>query len=210
MASTYRFYVALTLGDGVSKATAFKSKLANFITANNTQDFWDWSNRAWPRRFCLALCDSTKHSTIAADPDIVALSPELADLPAVATWLDGAVGSLPANIATAMENGGIPTQWISATTTRREIWRFIAAWHFWLQRFSGALDNDALNFLKSNLDNTVSQVPVAAKNRISTWMVNNSLDTGWITGATAIRNVVTFIILNGNFTIMKLGPVTIS
>lgn len=206
--ATYRFYVALTIGDGLSRATAFRSKLSNFIVNDGTKDFWSWSNRAWPRQFCLALCDTTLHTTIAADVDIAPLSPELADVSTVNTWLDGPVGTLPTGVATALEAGGIPVDWIDGTTTRRQLWRFIAAWHFVMQRFNGSGDSNAFAFIKRSLDDTVGQVPAAARNRISAWMSGQGLDTAWITGATKVRAVVRFILANGNFPVMQLGPVS--
>jgi hypothetical protein len=206
--ATYRFYVARTIGDGLSRATAFRSKLYEYLVNDGTQDFWSWSNRAWPRQFCLAFCDTTLHATMAADPDIVALSPELADVPAVSTWLDGPVGTLPAGIVTALENGGIPVDWVDGTTTRRQLWRFVSGWHFIVQRFSGSGDVDGFAFMQRNLDNTVSQVPVGARNRISAWMTANGIDSSWIVGATPVRAVVRFILVNGNFPIMGHGPVS--
>lgn len=200
---TYRLYLATRIGDGITHQTAFRSKLVNYIVNDGTKDFWSWGNRATAFCFCLALCDSPLHATIAADVDIIALSPELADTAAITTYLNGLVGTLPTNISNALEAAGIPVDWITAGTTRRQLWRFISAWHFINQRMTAA----QRTFLANNLDSTIGSLTVAERNRISTWMTNNNLDTTWITGPTLVREVVKFIIQNGNFPIMGQGPV---
>ncbi len=203
---TIRFYLSSTLGDGLSRQTAFRSKLSNFIVNDGTQDFWDWSNRVTVFRFCIATCASALHTTIAADPDVVALSPELADVPAINAYLDGLVGTLPAPVATALEAAGIPVNWLVAGTTRRQLWRFISNWHVVVQALSN--NPTARTFLASSLGLRVNQVPAAQRNAIAAWMTARGIDSSWITGTTLIRTVVIFIIQNGNFPIMNNGPVT--
>jgi hypothetical protein len=202
---TYRFYLTTRIGDGATHQTAMRSKLANFIVNDGTKDFWSWGNRATPFFFCLAFCDSALHATIVADIDIVALSPELADSGAITIYLDGLVGTLPVAISNALEAAGIPIDWIIAGTTRRQLWRFISAWHFINQRMT----QSERTFLANNLDATIGSLTVAARNQISAWMTaHGNLDTTWITGPTLVRAVVKFIIQNGNFPIMGNGPVS--
>ncbi len=206
MTSTYRFYTSLTIGDGLSKKTAFRSKLCNYIVNDGTQDLWDWYNPARQHRFCLALCNSSLHATIVTDADIIALSPELADISAVNVWLDSIVD--PMSFAD-IEKGGVPVHWaVGTTTTWRQLWRFVAAWHYVSQRFSGENDNHGLTFLKANLDHTVSSVPHTTRTRIASWMTNKGLDTSWITDTTPVRDIVSFIIQNADFPIMNHGPVS--
>jgi hypothetical protein len=208
MASTYRFYLAATIGDGVSRATAFRSKLSDFIVNDGTKDFWDWSNRATAFRFCLAWCPTALHTSIAADANVTVLSPELADPAAVAAWLDQDVGTLAAALANKLEAAGIPVDWITAGITRRQLWRFISAWHFITQRMNSAGDTNALAFIRSNLDSTIGSLPAAVRNRASAWMSEKGLDTSWIVAGTKVRAVVRFIIVNGNFPIMSHSPVS--
>lgn len=208
MASTYRLYLSATLGDGLSRATAFRSKLTDFIVNDGTQNCWDWSNRATAFRFCLAWCPSALHTTIAADADVTVLSPELADAAAISTWLDQDVGTLSASLIAKLEAAGIPVDWVAAGITRRQLWRFISTWHFVIQRMSGDGDNNALAFIRSNLDNTVGSLTAAVRNRASAWMTENGVDPSWIVGSTKVRAVVRYIIVNGNFPIMSHSPVT--
>lgn len=208
--ATYRLYLAARLGDGVSHATPFRSKLANYISDDGTQRFWDWSNRATPWRLCLAFCDTTVHATIAADTDITVLSPESADLSALGTWLDGLVGTLPANVATAFENARFPVDWITASTTRRQLWRAISLWHVMVQSANGDGAANALAFIASNLDATVGSLSAAVRNAMSAWMTSRGLDVSQVTGATTIRAVVKGILNSGVFSPVKFGAIDVS
>lgn len=192
---TLRFYLSTTLGDGLSRQTAFRPKLRSYIVYDGTQDFSDWSNRATAFRFCIADCASALHTTIAADPDVLALSPELADVAAVNAYLDGLVGTLPGPVATALEAAGLPVDWITAGTTRRQLWRFASMWHVVVQAL--AENPNALSFLRTNLGSRVNTIPVAQRNAIQNWMISRGIDTSWITGPTLIRAVVKFIIQSG-------------
>lgn len=208
MASTYRFYVAQRIGDGATTKTALRSKLANYIVAASDGTFWDWSNRSTAFRFCLAFCDTSLHTTIAADVDITALSPELVDEAAVNTWLDGLVGMLPAGISTKLEAAGFPVDWIVANTTRRQMWRFLCIWNVIVQKANGDRAVDALSFIAQNLDATVGSLPANVRNNMSTWMTSRGLDITAITGATKVRAVVKGIINSGIFTAeLDMGPV---
>lgn len=207
MASTYRFYMAVTLGDGLSIATAYRSKLANYIVGNATQDFWSWANDTHSVQFCLAWCDPELHTTIAADADIVPISAQLADLSAITTYLDTPIASIPSGVQAALEANGIPVDWIvMGTTTPRTFWRFIAARHFITQKLA---DNpNALQFLRANLDSVVSTLTIAQRNAVGNWMISRDIDTSWIVGSTTVRQVLKFIINNGNFQTLSYGPVT--
>jgi hypothetical protein len=206
--ATYRFYLAARDGDGLSHRTAFRSRLTQYIVADGSQDFWDWSNRATAFRFCLALCSTAKHSQIAADPGVQALSPELADVPAIQAWLDGPIGTdLPLSLQTVLENAGIPVDWIIASTTLRALWQFVLSWHYIAQRVSGVGDNNVLNFLASNLDSTVASLSAVVRTRVSNWMTEKGLDASWITGPTLVREVVKYIVQNLPAPPLMLGPV---
>src|ERR1043166_9663714 len=91
MALTYRFYRTPQLGDGTTRATAFKSALDSYITQDGTgAGFWDWLHGSQSCRYALARCDSTVHAQIATDAatnNITPLSPELSTLTDVQNWL---------------------------------------------------------------------------------------------------------------------------
>lgn len=197
--ATYRFYRTPRLGDGLSKQTAFRSKLHDLalVVSDGTQDFWCWPNRAMPVCICFVWCQSATHTTIAADAEIFPLSPELADMAAVNVWLDGLIGTLAPALVTRLEADGFPLGWITGTTTRRQMFRKVSQQHFIIQKLFADNDN-AFNFFKRNLDETIASVPVAIRNRVSAWMVERGLDTSWITGASLVREVVTFVLAQLN------------
>ncbi len=207
MASTYRFYLAATIGDG-APATRFRSKLCNYLVQNATQDFWSWPNSVTSNQFCLAWCPTALHTTIAADVDVVPLSSELADVAAVTAYLDAPVGTIPTGVATALENNGIPLDWVTITTTPRQIWQFISIRHSVAERINGAGNANALSFLRNNLDTQVSAISVAVRNAVASWMQAQGIDASWIVGTTTVRAVLKFIVVNWQLPIMNYGPVS--
>lgn len=202
MAATYRIYRAPRLGDGISRATAFRSKLCNYITDDGTQTFWSWSNRATPCSYALALCEPSVHATIEADAEITILSPQFANVSDLNSWLDGLVGTLPSAVATIIEQDGFPVDWISGATTRRALFIRLSKWHVVMQKSYGDL---VFSLFQRPIDDTVSDLPTAVRNRIGSWMVGNGLDTDWITGSTPIRSVLKYVVANIQFPHMALG-----
>lgn len=212
MASTWRFYISAKVGTG-ARLDQFRSKVIKIIQDN--QGFGpgdraqDMMNAATPFRFTVALVSPAIHALCVADAQVKAISPELADVDAVNTWLAGLVGTLPAALVTTMESAGIPLDWVTGTTTRLVLLQFIAVWHLMVQRASGADNTDVVAFLGRNLDNTSAQVPLAARNAIAAFMDTNSIDRTWITGTTTVRAVVTFIVQHLPHEPYGFGPVTL-
>jgi len=121
MSLTYRFYVSALTGTGTRADPRMSRVMRMCIDAaaiTGSASVNDMMNAATLFRFTAAFVDSTMHALLAADANVRALSPELADASAVNTWLDGLVTSLPGALSTMMENAGIPVDWISGTTTR--------------------------------------------------------------------------------------------
>lgn len=197
MAATYRLYRAARLGDGKSRATAYRSAILRY--GAQRRDVWDNVSRQSTAGFYhLVLADSTIHTQIAADVDIQALSPEQATLAALQTWLDGQIGGgVSASLRSAIESDGIPIDDLTATSTRRALLRRIARCIMFAQRLFGERDADALTFARAALDATVAEVPLVARQRIAAWMQARGLDTSWITGTTPVRQVLRFILDSG-------------
>lgn len=201
--ATYRFYLAPRLGTG-TRQDPLRSKLANYIVNDGTKDFWNLVNRSTPWCLCLAWCDSALHATIEADAEIRALSPELADVDALNSYMDGLQGTIPAGIVTGLENAGVPVDWVNASTTRREVWRYISRWHYMSQQMT----DQERTFLANNLNTTFQQLAAAARTRIQAWMTARAIATAWITNQTQVRAIITFIVNNGNFPAQPYGPLT--
>jgi hypothetical protein len=196
MALTYRFYRSLEIGDGLTPATAFRSALTRYITSNGVTDFWDWKHEARSIRYAFARCDSTVHALCAADPDITPYSPELADIPAMQSWLNGTLASVSVAIKNQIESDGFSTAWANAQTTRRAAFIYISRVHVMMQECRRLHDIDSLVMFTKVLDSTIGQLSIQVRNKVAAWMTNRGLQTDWIIGSTTVRQVIQYIISN--------------
>lgn len=165
------------------------------VQANGGGVVNDMMNAATPFRFSVAFVDSAVHAICVADANVRAVSPELADQVAVDAHMASPVGVIPSGLKTMMENAGIPLDWVDpVNNTDRDVWTYVATWHFMVQRASGQGQDNVVAFLGNNLDRTVAQVPAAARNAIAAFMDGLGIDRAWVTNATLVRAVVTFIV----------------
>lgn len=192
--STYRFYVSALVGAG-TRADPKRSRVMQIVQANGGGVVNDMMNAATPFRFSVAFVDSAVHAICVADANVRAVSPELADQVAVDAHMASPVGVIPSGLKTMMENAGIPLDWVDpVNNTDRDVWTYVATWHFMVQRASGQGQDNVVAFLGNNLDRTVAQVPAAARNAIAAFMDGLGIDRAWVTNATLVRAVVTFIV----------------
>lgn len=192
--ATYRFYISALVGVG-TRADPKRSRVMQIVQANGGGTVNDMMNAATPFRFSVALADSAVHALCVADPNVKALSPELADQAAVDSHMTSAVGVIPSGIVTVMENAGIPLDWVDpVANTNRNVWAYTATWHFMVQRASGQDKTDVVTFLGNNLDNTIAQVSAAARNGIAAFMDGLGIDRTWVVNTTKVREIVTFIV----------------
>jgi hypothetical protein len=209
MALTYRFYISAKTGTG-ARSDPFRSTVMKIVQANGGGVVNDMMNAATPFRFSVAFADSAIHTLCVANANVRALSPELADQATVDAHMAGAVGVIPAGLKTVMENAGIPLDWVDPVgNTNRNVWAYVASWHFMVQRASGQDQTNVVAFLGNNLDSTIAQVPAAARNAIATFMDNLGIDRSWVTNATLVREVVTFIVNRYPRDMYTFGPVTL-
>jgi hypothetical protein len=194
MASTYRFYISALVGTG-TRADPKRSRVMQIVQANGGGQVNDMMNAATPFRFSVAFVDSTVHALCVADPNVKALSAELADQAAVDAHMASPVGVIPNGLKNVMEGAGIPLDWVDpVNNTDRDTWAYVATWHFMVQRASGQDQTNVVAFLGNNLDSTVAQVPAAARNAIAAFMDGLGIDRTWIVNTTLVRAIVTFIV----------------
>jgi hypothetical protein len=210
MALTYRFYRSPRIGTGASRADAFRADLTRFVVGDGSgTDFWDWVNDARSVRYCLASCDSAVHAQIDADGTSTALSPELADLPAVGNWLDNQTAlNLPQAIQTLLESDGISLAWLASQTTRRQLFNYASRLHVMLQDLKRLGNGTTLGALANGLDTQRQQLTAGQRSALNTWLVSKGLDSGWTTPTTTLRQFIQFVLENISWTTLTLGPVT--
>lgn len=192
-------HLAARLGAG-TRTDAYRAALSRYITADGTGADYEQIELAEHKgsMYCLALCEPAVHAQCAADPDIIALSPEVADAPALQAWLDGDLGNVAANIRTAIEADLIPIDDLIATNKRRELMRRIALYFRIAQYMRGNNDTNALAFLAQNLSTTRQQLPAAVRTRILAWCTERGISTAWTTNSTTVRALLKFILVNIN------------
>lgn len=193
--ATYRFYISAKTGTG-ARADPFRSTVMKIVQASGIiGPVSDMMNAATPFRFSVAFVESSIHALCVADANVKALSPELADQAAVDAHMASAVGVIPVGLKNVIENSGIPLDWVDPiNNTNRQVWAYIATWNFMVQRASGQGQTNVVAFLGANLDNTIAQVSAAARNGIATFMDGLGIDRTWVTNATLVRAIVTFIV----------------
>jgi hypothetical protein len=209
VAITYRFYISALTGTG-TRADPRQSTVMKIVKANGGGAVTDMRNVATPFQFSVAFVDSTVHALCVADANVRALSPELADQAAVDAHMASAVGVIPAGLKTVMENAGIPLDWVDLiNNSNRDVWSYVATWNFMVQRASGQGLTNVVAFLGSNLDSTIAQVSAAARSAIASFMDGLGIDRTWVTNATLVRAIVTFVVNRYARDPYNFGPVVL-
>jgi hypothetical protein len=109
-----------------------------------------------------------------------------------------------------MENAGIPLDWVDPiNNSNRDVWSYVATWNFMVQRASGQDQTNVVAFLGNNLDSTIAQVSAAARNAIAAFMDGLGIDRTWVTNATLVRAIVTFIVNRYVRDPYNFGPVVL-
>lgn len=191
---TYRFYISARTGVG-TRSDPMRSTVAKIVQANGGGGVSDMMNAATPFRFSVAFVESSVHALCVADANVRALSAELIDQAAVDAFMASPVGVIPTGLKNVMENAGIPLDWVNpVANTDRNVWAYVATWHFMVQRANGQGRTNVVEFLGVNLDNRIAQVSAAARNALAAFMDDLAIDRTWIVSTTLIREIVTFVV----------------
>lgn len=206
---TLALYRCPRIGTGIPP-DAYRSKIASTIDGTNgTFEDWALDPGGATGRYVLASCAPAVHAVLVADPEIMQMSPQVADTAALGVWLDGAIGTVAAALRNAIESDGIPIDDFTVSSTRREVWRRIAMRHRIGQLMLGEGDGNALAFLVANLATQVSALTAAVRNRASAWMSERGIDASWIVGTTTVREVLRFIFVNNGFQRLRFARIDI-
>jgi len=179
-----RYYITRVLGDGSSE-TPYYSELRVYIQENWPDEPHFIKQAIHPNVIMWAVMAYDLSDE--AHADVMDNVTGIFSFPSGS--LDTRVGDLaPARrqaIRAKLENIGFEFTWANANTTIREILKYlirsiqIASW--------AEVPISAVNF---NLNKTVADVPVAARQRIAGHMQNLGIDTSWITLSHTIGEVV--------------------
>ena len=178
-----RYYITRILGDG-SRETPYYSEVRVYIQENWPAEPHFIKQAIHPNALMWAVMAYDLSDE--AHVDVMTLT-GIFSFPSGS--LDTRVGDLTAArrlaIRTKLENIGFEFIWANANTTIREILKYlvrsiqIASW--------AEVSISAANF---NLNRTVGDVPVAARQRIAGHMQDLGIDTSWITLSHTIGEVV--------------------
>lgn len=196
MASTYRFYRTNRTGSG-TRLLPYDSALRRY-----TGSFEQWildPVESATARYAMAFCDSTVHSSASLDADVLPLSPELSDIPAVNVWLDGQLGSVSVTVRNAIEGDRIPVDDIVSTDTRRKLMRRIGLYHSLAQylrgefrTFSTMLGPYAYTRTASGskVQNTMAVVPPDVLRMVGAYADQRRIDVSWAVPSTPVVDVI--------------------
>ena len=219
MALTYRMYRTHRIGTGglipdlkepgALRSDPYRSALDDYISTDGTgQTFWDWVHDARPIRYALVLCESTKHDVLAADARIVPVSPQFTDLPAMHAWLDTEV-ALDVALLNRLENDGCSAAWVTGSTTRRQLIRYLMHVHVISQDARRVKVAELLSFLTQNLDTRLGDLPTTVRQRVRTWIEAKGLTTTQFNNNSTVREVLHYLRENVDWPTLHLGPLVI-
>ena len=176
-----RFYLVPKDGDGLTHFTAIRPKYIADAIVGPWQAM-DYGQEDW--MLVAADVTPTEHSTIAANADVVA----------VPANLNNTVGAQLGTVQSKLEAANIPADWVTSGMTYRIVLKWTIRIILLMQRFHG-LDGAAARFFNSGLtlDSTVSDLPVAVRQRLAAAAARWNLDITGITGSTTIRAALRYL-----------------
>lgn len=131
--------------------------------------------------YMIEVADLTtaQHNTLVANSDVVALPANL----------NTAIGGQLSTVQGLLESRRIPAEWITSGMTYATVLHAISTLFMLAQRYAGL---HGLRLIEAGitLDNTVGDLPEAARQRIDAAAQSFSLDTSAITLATTIRQAL--------------------
>lgn len=144
----------------------------------------------------LVRAEDAVHLLVQALPGVVTLLPVVSATAAqIRAHLDTplvTLGGAPwaTALRASLEARGIDTDWADATTTARQLIRHLLRVHTVAQHALGTGGAHMLTFLAANIDATVGSLPAAVRTGAGAWLAARGVQTGWITGATTVRQVL--------------------
>lgn len=131
--------------------------------------------------YLIEVADVTtaQHNALIANSDVIALPANL----------DSSIGGQLAAVKAALESRHIPGEWLTSGMSYRTVLHAIGVLFMLAQRYHGL---HALRLIETGitLDNTLGDLPVAARQRLNATAQSIGLDTSAITLATTLRQAL--------------------
>lgn len=200
-----RIYVAPQIGSGVvldpnplnwtDTTGPFRSLLTKFISPSAGEGFDEIDHPARRISICTVEAQSATLDAIEADPRVTPVIPTRAtDRAQLAQILNAPFSSYPLawrnSARLRLEGFGVNTEWITGTNTMKDVLRQVIKLFSVAQVADGQGQANVVEFLKGNLDVTVSAIPATLRQAIRDWLLVKGMDVSWITGSTTVRQVV--------------------
>jgi hypothetical protein len=174
----------------------YRSLLNNFINPANGDNFDEIDHPARRVSICTVEASAATLDVIEADSRVTPCIPlratnrvHLAQILAAPfssyplAWRDAA--------RTFLEGKGINTEWVTGTSTMRDVIRQVIKIFSVAQVADGQGQVNVKEFMRTaGLDTQVSAIPTVQRSAVADWLQSRGIDTTWITGTTTVRQVV--------------------
>lgn len=129
----------------------------------------------------VGLMDSTRHSAVSANPDVLSLPENLdQNLPAGAVTV----------AQTFLEARNIPAGWLNTTFTHRRVLRRVAAMFQFAQRYQGITGNAKIFTTGVDLSTRWNQLPIRVRQNLKAAGDSMNFDTGNLSGTSTLRQIL--------------------
>lgn len=202
MAAGWNVYLSGVTGDGLTIETGYRPTLAIDLESDPSNRAAFLFSSARQTFLCYVFADDVTHQAIQSRADVVRIFPivSVTLAQAIANFSSPLTsiftGAQLTAVKAAIEAKGYDVAWTSASTTAKQLIRFLQNVHVLGEWVHGDNNSNLKSFLAANLATTVGSLSAAVRNSASTWMTNHGLSTAWITGTTTVRQVLRYIVQN--------------
>jgi hypothetical protein len=182
-----RFYFVPKIGDGLSRATAFRPKYTDAGSLGVGLDLVNWSAQDYGAENVMVLgCDVTaeQHTALSAQADVLA----------VPANLDSTISALAlTSIQNKLEAVHLPSEWVTTSMTYRQALRTLIKIVQFASRYQAVTGNQWLFVGGVTLDTRFNQLTQAVRQNLRDVAASLNLDTSGITGTMTLRQILRLI-----------------
>lgn len=185
-----RYYICRVIGDG-SRETPYNSELRQYVQST------------WQIKFLQQAIYAPYLIWVIMKYDLAQLQHDgvMANVPQLFSFPAGALDRNLSEISTAkrnairdkLENIGFDFDWVTGTNTIRDVLKYL--FHSTQLASWAQIVISNKNF---DVNTTVANIPVGARQRIAQHMSNLEIDASWIIGSHTIRDIVTKVMFRSD------------